>query len=178
MVPVGKSYPLELADADIDSVKSTLQAMVDKLHMKSCGMNVELIIDKNNKVWPIDVGPRNGGNMIPDLLGMIFGVDVVEMAVKSAMGEKIYVIPREGIPFFATYNLHTAENGFFQSIEYSEEIEKYIVKKCEYKQKGDKVEYFDNASKALGIVFMKFNTKEEMKKIFTEIEKHIRVKVS
>lgn len=53
----------------------------------------------------IDVGPRAGGNMIPDLLGLIFDVDVVEMAVLTAMGEKINNEVHDGIPFYATHNL-------------------------------------------------------------------------
>ena len=89
LVPVGKSYPLMLDKTDEDEVKSTLQRIVDKLGLRFGSVNVELVVDKSNKVWPIDIGPRAGGNMIPDLLGMIFGTDVVEMAVLAAMGEKV-----------------------------------------------------------------------------------------
>lgn len=177
LVPVGKSYPLELGETDIENVKKTLQIIVTSLGMKSCGMNVELVVDKNDSVWAIDVGPRNGGNMIPDLLGMIFGVDVVDMAVKSAMGEAINSNHEKGIPYYATHNLHTDKNGIYQGIRYSSEIERYIVRKNEYKNPGDKVEYFDNASKALGIVFMKFNTHDEMSNILKNINKHITVEV-
>ncbi len=177
LVPVGKSFPLELSNKDIENVKLTLQTLVDKLHIKSCGMNVELVVDENGKVWLIDVGPRNGGNMIPDLLGMIFNVDVVEMAIKSAMGESVDVITREGVPFYATYNLHTDRDGIYNGIEYSDEIEKYIVKKCEYKVPGDRIEYFDNAAKALGIIFLKFSTQKEMMGILGSMNRYINIKV-
>lgn len=173
LVPVGKSYPLELDEIDIEHVKSTLQTMVSKLHMKSCGMNVELVVDKGGKVWPIDIGPRNGGNMIPDLLGMIFGVDVVEMSIKAAMGEPINNNIPKGTPFYATHNLHSVKNGKFEGVLYSNEIKPFIVKDCIYKKPGDKVEYFDNASKAVGIVFLKFNTQEEMRETLMNIDKHI-----
>lgn len=177
LVPVGKSYPVILGKEDMENVKNTLQSIVDKLQIKSCGMNVELIVDKSGKVWPIDIGPRNGGNMIPDLLGMIFGVDMVEMALRAAMGEKIDVKPKEGIPFYATHNLHSAIDGIYERIEYSDEIEKYIVKKVEYKKAGDRIEYFDNAAKALGIVFMKFESNEEMLEILEQINSYIKVYV-
>ena len=176
LVPVGKSYPLELSEEDIKHVKATLQEMVYKLHMKSCGMNVELIVDKDGRVWPIDIGPRNGGNMIPDLLCMIFNVDVVEMAVKSAMGEPVHANVKESTQFYATHNLHVAENGKFEGITYSEKIKPFIVKECIYKKPGEVVEYFDNAAKAIGIVFLKFRTKEEMRDILTNIKEHITVK--
>lgn len=170
LVPVGKSYPLMLEDSDIKSVKDTLQKMVDDLGLRFGSVNVELVVDKKNKVWPIDVGPRAGGNMIPDLLGMIFGVDVVEMAVLTAMGREIDATIKEGIPYFATHNLHSSKNGAYKTIEFAEELDKYIIKKCLYKKEGDAVEYFDNAAKALGIIFMKFEDKETAKETLAKIQ--------
>lgn len=177
LVPVGKSYPLLLDKEDEGSVHVTLQSMVDKLGIKFGSINVELVVDKNNRVWPIDVGPRAGGNMIPDLLGMIFGVDVVEMAVLAAMGEPLKCEIGAGTPFYATHNLHTNKNGIYKGIEFSEELEKCIVKKCLYKKDGDKVEFFDNAAKALGIIFMKFDSQEEMSSILGRINEHYKVVV-
>ena len=163
LVPVGKSYPLELEENDVTNVKNTLQKMISKLGIKSGAINVELIVDKNNCVWPIDVGPRNGGNMIPDLLGMIFDIDIVEMSIKAAMGiDIINPIQKENELYYATHNLHSSKSGLFKCINYSKEIDPFILKKCIYKTKGDKIEYFDNAAKAIGIIFFKFNNKTEM----------------
>ncbi len=175
LVPVGKSYPLELDNDDVQMVKDTLQSMVDKLGIQFGAMNVELIVDKNNRVWPIDVGPRNGGNMIPDLLGMIFDVDIVEMTVKCAMGEQVDCKINMGKPFYATHNLHSDRDGHFDYIEFSEDIEKYIIRKNIYKQPGDVVEFFDNAAKALGIVFFKFNDQKEMNRVLQNINNHINI---
>ena len=177
LVPVGKSYPLLLDDVDEKVVQDTLQSMVDKLGIRFGSVNVELVVDKNNKVWPIDIGPRAGGNMIPDLLGMIFGDDVVEMAVLVAMGEKIEEKINKGIPFYATHNLHTSQNGKYKTIEFSDELENKIIKKCLYKKAGDEVYYFDNAAKALGIIFMKFKSQEEMTRILANINKYYSVVV-
>lgn len=175
LVPVGKSYPLNLSDEAVASVRETLQNMVDKLAIKQGAMNVELVVDKKGRVWPIDVGPRNGGNMIPDLLSMIFGVDIVEMSVQAAMGESISVKVNALTECYATHNLHSDRNGVYSDIVFDETIEKYIVRKCLYKKEGDTVEFFDNASKALGIVFFKFDNTEEMFDILGNIYDHITV---
>lgn len=177
LVPVGKSYPLILEKEDEDAVHTTLQRMVDKLGLKFGSVNVELVMDQNNRVWPIDVGPRAGGNMIPDLLGMIYGVDVVEMAVLSAMGEQQKCVIKTGAPFYATHNLHTNKNGIYKRIEFSEELEKRILRKCFYKKDGDRVEFFDNAAKALGIIFMKFDNQEEMSSILGRMNEYYKVVV-
>ncbi len=178
LVPVGKSYPLALSDIDKNKVISTLNTLVDKLKIKNGAMNVELIIGKNGEAYLIDVGPRNGGNMIPDLLGYIFGVDVVEMTVRCAMGMECHCdIQEEPKRFMATHNLHTSENGGFCGIEYSDEIKKYIIGESVYKNIGDSVEYFDNASKAIGIVFMRFEAEKQMSDILDNISEHVKIKV-
>ena len=175
LVPVGKSYPLMLSDADQNEVKATLQRLVSKLGIVCGAMNVELVVDASGRVWPIDIGPRNGGNMIPDLLGYIFGVDVVEMTIRAAMGMPIELEKVDGIPYYATHNLHSAHAGVFAGITFSNELEPYIIRKCIYKQPGDAIEYFDNASKALGIIFLKFPDKQTMENILDNINSHISV---
>lgn len=177
LVPVGKSFPLQLCDDDIEKVKQTLQMLVNRLHIKSGAINVELIVDKNDNVWPIDIGPRNGGNMIPDLLGLIFNIDIVEMTIKSSMGEKVNLNNIKAEPFYATHNLHSNSNGIYKSIKFNKQINPYILKTILYKKDGDYVEYFDNASKALGIVFFKFKNKLEMNYYLNSINDFIDIEL-
>lgn len=178
LVPVGKSYPLELEEIDLIAVKNTLQEMVTKLGIRMGAMNVELVVDKDGRVWPIDVGPRNGGNMIPDLLGYIFNIDIVEMSVRLAMGESIALKLGEGLPCYATHNLHSLKNGKYGEILFSTELERYIVRKCLYKQAGDCVEYFDNAAKALGIIFLKFENRQQMMEMLSNIYDYITISLN
>lgn len=177
LVPVGKSYPLQLEIEDIQHVKETLSSLIEKLGIRNGSMNVELVVDMRNRVWPIDIGPRSGGNMIPDLLGDMFGVDIVEMSVEAAMGNKIKGNTCESNGFYATHNLHSDRNGIYEEVVFSQKIENYIYRKCIYKKKGDPVEYFDNAAKCLGIVFLKFPDEESMKDILEHINELIKIKL-
>lgn len=175
LVPVGKSYPPCLDNNDLQEIKKTLQRLVSELHINFGPMNVELVIDKNNKVFPIDIGPRSGGNMIPDLLGMIFGCDVVEMSIRAAMGEKLDKTFSAGEFYYATHNLHSDKNGIFERIEFNELLEPYIVKKCIYKKKGENIQKFNNASDVLGIIFLKFNSELEMDRYLHSINQYIKI---
>ncbi len=176
LVPVGKSYPPAIDSVDLDAVKKTLQNLVDKLAIKFGAMNVELVVDKKGRVFLIDVGPRSGGNMIPDLLSYIFEVDLVEATLKPCMGEKAQITVADKEVCYATHNLHADKNGAFAGIEFSPEIERHIIKKCVYKKVGDEVEYFDNAAKAIGIVFFKFDNATQMKETLDSIDSHIKIK--
>lgn len=175
LVPVGKSYPLLLDRKDLDAVKATLQSMVDRLKIRCGAMNVELVVDEQGRVWPIDIGPRNGGNMIPELLGYIFDVDIVELTIRAAMGESVQLESCEGTPYYATHNLHAAKSGVFQDITFSQTLSEYIIRKSIYKKPGDPVEYFDNAAKALGILFLKFPDEQTMSRILGDINSHITI---
>ena len=61
---------------------------------------------------------------------------------------------------------------------YSEEIEKYIIKKCVYVKKGQKVNYFSNSSDALGIVFFRFPNKETMYHYLNNIYEYIWIELA
>ena len=175
LVPVGKSYPPILDETDLCAVKDTLQRLVTELGIRFGPMNVELVVDAHNRVFPIDIGPRSGGNMIPDLLGMIFGCDVVEMSIRSVMGENIVCKNENGNPYYATLNLHSDRDGIFEGIRFSKEIEPYIIRKNIYKKPGDEVFFFSNAAYALGIVFFKFPDQNTMISVEDHMDSYIQI---
>lgn len=175
LVPVGKSYPPLLEENNLQSVRHTLQKLVTDLGIRSGPMNVELIVDRHNRVFPIDIGPRSGGNMIPELLSMIFNCDVVKMSVQTVMGEDVGNDIREGHPYFATQNLHSDRKGILNRIDFSPEIQKYIIRKNIYKKPGDYVDFFGNAANALGIIFLRFPDQDTMIKMEENMNAHITI---
>lgn len=175
LVPGGEFYPSLLKDKDLKSVKNTLKNLVDKLQIKSGCINVEVMIDKEDQIYLIDIGPRAGGNMIPIQLSYVFGVDIVEMSILSAMGEELHVTPKIEIPYCATYVLHSETNGVYQDIVFSDEIEKHIFRKELYLKQGEAIEAFDNAAKALGIVFLRFSSMEEMIEKMNRMNEYVKV---
>ena len=175
LVPVGKSFPLILDKQDFDNVKDTLQSIVGKLGIQHGAMNVELLVDEKNRVFPVDLGPRSGGNMIPDLLGMIFHCDVVEMCIRAAMGSKVIIPDDKGESFYATLNLHSAQNGIFDHVEFDDDIAQYIIRKNVYVKTGDKVNLFVNSADALGIIFFKFPDKDVMIEMEEHMNEHVKI---
>ncbi len=177
LVPVGKSYPLQLEKTDEDRVRATLTDLVTKLGLRNGAMNVELVVDRQGRVWPIDVGPRSGGNMIPDLLGDMFGVDIAKMSVQAAMGLPLHAQIRSPRGCYATHNLHSHRAGTYAGITFDPALEPYLYRRCLYKRPGDPVEYFDNASKCLGILFLHFPEAQTMEKILKQINALIAVEL-
>ena len=175
-VPIGKSYPLLIEKTRVEKAKIEVQRLVDLLGIKLGGFNLEIMIDAEGRVFIIEMGPRNGGNMIPDLLKIINGVDLIAATVETAVGNNNFELSsKNNEAFYATYNIHTDKNGSFIGIKYKNGIEKKIIKEVIYKKKGDNVEYFDGANKAIGILFLEFDTQEEQLNVMNNPDKWIKV---
>lgn len=177
LVPIGKKKPSGLTDKQTNNVHKELQRLITSLGICFGEMNIEIILDKQDNVHFLELGPRAGGNMIPIQLSDAFGVDLVKANVQAAMGEKIELTPKEKEGCFMTYVLHSYKDGVFQSVDYAKEIKDNIYREVIYKQAGEKVEYFDGAGKAIGIVFLHFDTYEQMIKASKDMENLISIKL-
>lgn len=175
LIPIGEKKPNGLNAQQIDNLHAELQRLISTLDIKGGELNIEALIDKEDKVHFLEVGPRAGGNMIPIQLSDAFGVNLIEANVATAMGEKANLKPIEPKDCFMTYVLHSHHDGIYESVKYSKEIEPYIYRKVHYKKTGDIVEAFDGAGKALGIVFMRFPDVELMNEVQSDIDKYIKV---
>lgn len=177
LVPVGKSYPINVNPTVYENIQNVLKKIVSLLKFNNGALNVELIVDKNNKIWPIDIGPRSGGNMIPELMNYIFNVNMAEILIKIAMGDKVEVEVNNSEACYASHNIHSSRKGYLKRIDYSKELKQFIIQKVIYKQKGALIEPFENASKVIGILFFKFDTVADMYKYLSDINKHIKVEL-
>lgn len=178
LVPIGKSYPLLISENRINKIKEEIQRVVNILDIKFGGFNLEVMVDKQDRVFLIEMGPRNGGNMIPDLLHDIDDVNLVEATIENAMGNKYNfksINKNEG--YYATYNVHTNKNGKFDGILFKNDIEKLIYRKYIYKNINDNIYYFDSSNKAIGIIFIKFDTHIQQTEFFKNPENWVEVLV-
>lgn len=176
-VPIGTSYPTFLSKDKVDKVKKEVQRVVDILKINSGALNLELMFNKDDELYIIEIGPRNGGNMIPDLLLMATGVDMIGATVEAALGNLIdFDKVTYNNKYISTYVINSQKNGILSCVKFSEKIKRYITRKVFYKNEGDLIESFDGANKAIGIVFIEYNNRSEMEKIQTEIIDLIEVK--
>lgn len=177
LIPIGEKKPNGLNSLQIINLHNELQRLVSVLGIKGGELNIEVIIDNDDNVHFLELGPRAGGNMIPIQLSDAFGVDLIRANVAVAMGEKSDIVVNEPTDCYMTYVLHSDVDGIYEGVEYSPEIEPYIYRKVHYKTPGEKVEAFDGAGKALGIVFMRFPNTEIMNDIHSRIVNLIQVKL-
>lgn len=160
LIPIGEKKPLCVNEKQKANIYDELQRVVTSLDIRFGELNTEIILDKNDQVHFLELGPRAGGNMIPIQLSDAFGIDLVKANVQAAMGVKPDFLdkPVKELPgCYVHYVLHSYEVGVFKGIAIDESISKNVYRQVIYKNEGDPVEVFDGAGKALGIVFLHFD---------------------
>lgn len=117
--------------------------------------------------------------MIPVQLSDISGLDLVAANVLCAMGEDPQAIDFDRTDAaYATHVLHTLQHGIYDSIEIDDTLAQNVYRMVFYVQKGDEVEPFIGAGEALGIVFMKFDSQQQMRDRISKISDHIHISLT
>lgn len=178
LIPIGKKKPLQVSKFQKERIHSELQRIISALDIRFGELNIEIILDKEDNVHFLELGPRAGGNMIPIQLGDAFGIDLVKANVQAAMGEGPDFINQSinALPgCYMHYVLHSYQAGIFTGIEIAPSVKPNVYREVIYKHPGDKVEVFDGAGKALGILFLHFDTIEDMENFCKNHNSLIRI---
>lgn len=163
MVPVGESFPAYLNEEIYDDVCRQCQHIFDLLHFKFGTVNLEFFITNDGKVMILEIGPRSGGNLMPDAIKLSSGIDMIEYSIKMAVGDAVpeCVTPdrRENI---STYILHTLCPGKYVNTWFSNEIENNLILRDILVEKGQHIDAFKNGGKMLGALMLRYSSAEEM----------------
>lgn len=177
LVPVGEKIPSGLSAGQNAAVKDVLQRLVTALGVRFGELNVEVIVGEGDVPYVLELGSRAGGNMIPVQLADASGVDLVAVNVLCAVGEDPGDIAWDSAACdgaYATYVLHSGEDGMFWGVEKSEALAAHVYREVVYKEPGEPVEAFDGANKALGIEFLRFAGEAEMDEMLDGVAGEIK----
>lgn len=179
LVPVGERNPSGLSASQLAKVKEQVQALVTSLGIRFGELNVEVIVGEDDTPYFLELGARAGGNMIPVQLSDISGIDLIEANVRYAMGDESLDVAFEGNDkAVATYVLHAREAGVFEEVGFAPELADHVYRLVPYVERGVRVDSFKNASKAIGIVFLRFESEAQMEELLDRPDELITVKVS
>lgn len=178
-VALGEFWPSLLSDEMKIKVDSELQKLISALGMKTCAYNIEAIIDENDDVYILELGPRNGGSYIPQLIKYATGVDLVEYTIKGAMGEDcsdLKMQPTQGC--WSNYMILSKKNGKFKGIWFDQKFRKnnLLHVYCTHNI-GDEVHSYQNTTHSLGTILFKADNIEQMMEITSNIDRYYQVEV-
>ena len=174
-VPISASFPYNMPKEITDKVHEEIQKLLNLLHMRTTTYNFDMRIDKDFNVYLMEVAPRDGGNYIPDVIKYATGVDLVECAVRAAMGEKIELSDTKPNGFYSYFAVHSLENGKLDKVKFTEEGRKHIIENHLIKEPGDEISSFTGANTTLGCLVMKFDSMEQMLDMMDHSEEWCKV---
>lgn len=177
-VPVGESAPMNRPKEVHQKLHDEIQRLLYLLKMGSQAYNFDARIDKNGDVWLMEVGPRNGGNMIAQVIEKATSVPFVEWMIRAALGEGCSALKQvDPTGFWACYVLHSNRKGKFVRIDYSDKIKSNLIEEHLSIATGDDVMPFVGSNGTLGILILKFNNMEDMLHKIDNMEKYLDVVV-
>ena len=176
LVPISTTWPSIHPAEHIKAVKEQISKVIERVGFIQGGINIEARINKKNgKAYLIDVGARNGGNFTPIVINYAFGFDFVDSAINYSLNlpQQSYPISNRG--FYAYMVIHAKNDGDLVSICISDKLKSHIVERYDYYKSGDKVRSFRGANAAIGILIVKFDSRDEMWEIVENMDSHIKV---
>lgn len=176
-VPISASFPYNMPKRIHDKIHTEIQRLFDLLNLKTGAYNFDARIDKDENIYLMEIGPRNGGNFIPQVIKYATGVDMIEYTIKAAMGEDCNDIKiSEPKGYWSYYAVHSLKSGILKEIKIKEEVKKNNIVESHMNYKiGDKVPAFVGANGSLGVLIMKFNSMDEMLDMMDNSEEWIKV---
>lgn len=165
-VPVAATFPCTLP-ADVQArIHAEIQRLLTLLDMKTCTYNFDIRVGLDGNIYLMEIAPRSGGNYIPQIVHRMTGVDMVESAVRGAMGEPITLSNETGThSFCGYYALHTNTAGILKKLELTEIEGLQILENHILVQPGDPVRKFVGANATMGVLVLSFDTNEQMQRI-------------
>lgn len=162
--PSAEVWPSIMAKHHQDEIKKELQRLVDLLGITTGLFNVECRVCKNGKAYLMEVSPRAGGNRLAEMLNYAADVNINEAETRKALGMPVGDIHEPNYKgHFAISVLHSEKSGIFDSISIDDDFRKaHIIEEEVRVAKGDIVNSFSGANAAIGTLFLRFDTREEL----------------
>lgn len=174
--PSAYSWPATISKKHQNELKSEIQRLISLLNLKSSVYNIETRECTNGKAYIMECSPRGGGNRLSEMVRYMTNVDLIEGAIKAALGLEINDIEQKEIKEkWGEIILHSETSGIFDSLWIADEIKGNIVEKDLWIQNGTEVGGFSGANEAIGTLVLRFETKEELTNVLNNQEKYIRI---
>lgn len=157
------------------------QRLMRLLGMKTGIYNIESCVGIDGKPYIMEVSPRGGGCKIAELQRLAFKTDLIEAEVRKAVGmpvEDIYQTECDGCWCEMVVHARPGQAGILKRVYIDPEIRDKYVKVVDISaKKGDYVKPFTGANMALGDIFLRFDTREELDAVMEKSNEWLRIEL-
>lgn len=135
-----------------------VQEAVSKVGFGTGGINVEVFRDPNDNLWIMEIGARNGGNFIPELMQQASGFALIRANVDALLGEPVPVHNNELIRgHFAQVILLSSKGGKYIGLNLPREFRSKVVESHIRCHAGDLVPPYEHSGHAAGALIIRLD---------------------
>lgn len=161
--PAAYAWPSTILQSAQEELQSELQRLFTLLEVKTGIYNVETRLCKNGKAYIMEVSPRGGGNRLAEMLKYATGTDLIDNYVRAMVGIEVDPIeaPRYDGSLYEMI-VHSETDGTYNGLNYKSsmidkiDLRNYLVEEDMWVERGDPIEAFSGANKAIGTLVFKF----------------------
>jgi len=176
-VPISSTYPSKIIKAQTHRIKKEVSRLIQLVGFENGAINVEVRITEEDKLYIMEIGPRSGGNYVPQLMQCGSGFREVAAIVETAMGNVPEVIVNTENNFCLQYIIGTDESGIFLKISFSERFKDKVQMLYLHKNPGEVISSYKDSSNVLGVLIAKCEDADELEDTINKIKEHVKVKM-
>jgi len=177
LVPIGESFPAIHDRRLLDTAHRETQRLLTLLGMKTGALNFDFVFTEAGEFFFLELGPRNGGNLIPEVIRYTTGVDLVKYTVDAALGldcSRLTMEPPQG--YYSSYIVHALHDGMCHGLRMTERFKSHLVEQDIWVKPGDPIRQFKGSNDTLGTVILRFENEAEMLTMMDNMERDIHVR--
>lgn len=180
IAPVVETYPCTRSKYIQQKVADEIQRLLTLLDMKTGAYNIEVRIDQNDGVYLMEIGPRCGGNAIPETTKLATGIDLMEYTIKAAIGEDCSSLRyKEVRGYWSTYLVHSNQEGILDEIAIDDYYREHnLVSFVTEYNKGMYVPLYKGSNGSMGSMISKYDSYEEMMEKTLNFSKYVKIIVN
>lgn len=158
IVPYSTIVP-SIFHADImDELVGLVNKVIKKVGFTTGGVNIEMIRDTNDNIYLLEIGARNGGNFMPQLMYYATGFDLVKANVDSLINPLLsFQSPSIPKNHYAQIILHSKKKGIFKGLNIPSEFKNCLLDKYIYYKKGDLINEYNSSKDVIGVLIFELD---------------------
>lgn len=153
--PVATMFPSVCSKPLISNVESDIESVVSLSGFKNGPVNIEVRVDKEQRIFVMEIGPRSGGVLAPQAIYHCCGVDMMQKTLDFVLNQSVSISCNRKSPTLR-YSLHSSKSGVFKGFELNHKLRPFVKQEVLFINPGENVQPFSEAGSTLGVLILTF----------------------
>lgn len=177
-IPVSTRWPCSLDGHVLAEISRQVEAICNAAGYRHGPVNIEARITPDDRVYIVEVGPRNGGNFVPIIQHALTGFDFVGRILADALDVPYSDGETNGSEKVGAYHvLHAERQGRYAGVSISDEARRHVFFSSIFRKEGEQVERFVGSNATVGVFLLRFDSVSQRDRVMDRAAQHFRLEM-